>query len=336
MLDIIRSLSNLLHQIDHGILSANRDLARPPRKRDKDGAAKEHIQEIQSPMPIGSTSRDDLWNMLDIVAHEHMELQHIGLQRNPSEEFQRRTVQLGQILRRIPHHEPTRHGHPEDVGVHGIVHKLVADGTEAIPPKPHESGTDEALDPHSPSALRLAIVCPLHVGLELGPDQTGPDTNQSGILVRLEAEEVLVGEETEEIDGGSFIKDDVDHGANEKTADAAIPVRHALLFEGTADPASCHGDEETGGVEGNDVVQLEGNAQEHRKEEGEIVDAKPHRNGPIDGEILGLVKVEEVTEASHPIVRFRERNECRKMWVICEQFNVMHVLFRGERYVGTL
>ena len=79
-----------------------------------------------------------------------------------------------------------------------------------------------------------------------------------------------------------------------------------------------------------------GQTQKHRKEEGEIVDAKPHRNSPIDSEILGLVKVEEVTEASHPIVRFHERNECRKMWVICERFVAMHVLFRGERYVGTL
>jgi hypothetical protein len=119
----------------------------------------------------------------------------------------------------------------------------------------------------------------------------------------LEAEQVLVGEETEEIDGGSFIKDDVDDGANEKTADAALPVRHALLLKGTADPARCHGNEETGSVERNDVVQLERDTQKHRKKDGEVVDAKPHRNGPINGKILCLVKVEEVAKAGHPVQR---------------------------------
>ena len=297
---LLRSFPNLLHQINHGVLSTDSDLAGPPSKGDKDGAAKEHVQEIQTPQPIGSTARNDLGNMLDIVAHKHMELKYIRFQRDPSKEFQRRAVQLSQIFRRIANHEPTRHGHPEDVRVHRIVHELVADGAEAVPPKCHEGGSGKALDPLGRRALLLAIVGPLHVGLEFGPDQAGPDTDQSRILVGLEAEEVLVGEEAEGIDGRCLIKEDVDHGANEETTDAALPVRHAAPLEGAADPAACHGNEETGGVEGDDVVQLEGDAQENGEEEGEVVDAKPHRYGPIDCEILGLIEIEEVAKAGHP------------------------------------
>mmetsp|Transcript_4370 Transcript_4370/g.12319 ORF Transcript_4370/g.12319 Transcript_4370/m.12319 type:complete len:435 (+) Transcript_4370:397-1701(+) len=301
---LLWSFPNLLHQINHGVLSIDRDLTGPPSKGDKYEATHKHIQEIQTPRPVGSTARDDLGNVLDIIAHKHMELQHISLQRNPPKEFQRRAVQFSQIFRRIANHEPTRHGHPEDVGVHRIVHELVADGAEAIPPKPHEGGAGEALDPLGRRALHsgLAIVGPLHVGLEFGPDQAGPDTNQSRVLVGLEAEEVLVGEEFEEIDGGCFIKDDVDRSANKETTDAAFPVGHAAPLEGAANPARCHGNEESGGVEGDDVVQLEGDAQEDREEEGEVVDAKPHRYGPINGEILGLIEIEEVAKAGHPYV----------------------------------
>ena len=300
MRKLLRSFPNLLHQINHGVLSTDRDLTGPPSERDKDEAADEHVQEIQTPRPIRPTARDDLGNVLDIIAHKHMELKHVRFQRNPSKEFQRRAVQLRQIFRRIANHEPTRHGHPEDVRVHRIVHELVADGAEAVPPKCHEGGAGKALDPLGRRALFLAIVGPLHVGLEFGPDQAGPDTNQSRILVGLEAEEVFVGEDAEEIDGRGLIKEDVDHGANEETADAALPVRHAAPLEGAADPAGRHGNEETGGVEGDDVVQLEGDAQENGEEEGEVVDAKPHGYGPIDGEILGLVEIEEVAKAGHP------------------------------------
>ena len=316
MRKLLRSFPNLLHQINHGVLSTDSDLAGPPSKGDKDGAANEHVQEIQTPRPIGSTARNDLGNMLDIVAHKHMELKHVRFQRDPSKKFQRRAMQLSQIFRRIANHEPTRHGHPEDVGVHRIVHELVADEAESVPPKCHEGGAGKALDPLGRRALLLAIVGPLHVGLEFGPDQAGPDTDQSRILVGLEAEEVLVGEEAEEIDGRGLIKEDVDHGANEKTTDAALPVRHAAPLEGAADPAACHGNEETGGVEGDDVVQLEGDAQENGEEEGEIVDAKPHRYAPIDGEILGLIEIEEVTKAGHPgkerFAKKRERQRTHK------------------------
>jgi len=123
----------------------------------------------------------------------------------------------------------------------------------------------------------------------------------------LEAEEILVGEKFEEIDSGSFIKDDVYHGANKETTDSALPVRHAIPFKSAADPARCHGDEETGGVEGDDVVQFKGDAQEHGEKKGEVVDAEPHRYGPIDGKILGLIEVEEVAKAGHPAQRFQGR-----------------------------
>ena len=302
---------DLLHEFHHGVLRRHGDPPRPRRQGDEGEAAEEHVEEPRGWVAVGSAPWDDDGDVLHVLAHEDVELEHVGLQRDPAEELQGRAVHLGEVLGRVADHEPARDWHPEHVRVNGVVGVLVSEEAESVPPDEDERGTRGPLDPLGMDLLPpLPVVSPLHIGSQLLPEEAGPDAHQGGVLVALEAEEVLVRGQREQVDGVGLVEGDVGDGAENEGCDAAVPVRHApRLLQPGRDPAGGHGDEETRGVEGHDVVELELDVEEEGEQEGEVVDAEPHADRPVGTEILLDVKVEEISEARHPDVGRDEESD---------------------------
>ena len=118
-------LQQQLQQLGHGRLRRDCNLAGPVRECQKRDAAQCQIEGFQQQRAIRPRSRQNDGDVLDVAAHEHVELQNVGLQRDATEPLQNARVQFGQVPGRVTQHQPPSQGHPEAVWVHGIVHELV-------------------------------------------------------------------------------------------------------------------------------------------------------------------------------------------------------------------
>jgi hypothetical protein len=83
------------------------------------------------------------------------------------------------------------------------------------------------------------------------------------------------------------------------SSNARLPITPtALGLKNCPDVTGDHGDDESGGVKRNDVVEFEGYGEEVGEEEGKVVDAEDHGDETFDGIVGFFVEVKEVTESS--------------------------------------
>jgi len=252
----------LRQQFRYRVLRRDGELTSPVREGHESDAAQQHVEETEHRIAAFARSRNHDGDVLYLVAHENVELQYVGFQRDPTHEFQGLGVNLCQVLGRVTDHQVPGHRHPEHEGVDGIVRVLVGHVPEQVPPDGDEQESSAPLVPHARHLPlghpRGGTVAPIHVFSETAPKESRCDPDDGRVLVHLKTKVIFVGKDLQKAFHFRFVKDDVDDETHDDRH--GVPTRRRpsrARFQQFGQVTCRHGNKESGSMKRHHVVQFQ-------------------------------------------------------------------------------